>query len=273
LYGVGFKWDESEDGTLVGLMNSVRALLVDMKATAPPAPGPAPPPPVDHDLAAYDVLPMAPDSWPPRDGDGDAGDGGGATDLGEGWYVGMVDDLINAGNMGQHLDVRVYMRAGLRFGSEELYSRRYQRGDRKDGSHVLVSYDVVPTPIRNAGRGRAAPAAAAADAAEKSEWVGVVQKFVSIAFKGRADLRPMRLALVNFYQFKAPIGDADTGTIYRVNLVPAEAWHDKEYPVLLDSIDGKLAYTSRTVIEADKPVKERLLCKYVMYSGAFNEAL
>lgn len=127
----------------------------------------------------------------------------------------------------------------------------YMRSKHRDGCHVLVRYH---------------------DVAGDEEWVGVIERFVSITLKSNAGLRPLRIALVNFYQRKPAIDDADIGKVYRVDLVPARPWHDKEYPVLLDSIDDKLAYTSRTTEEAGQQITERLLSKYIMYSGSYKDS-
>lgn len=249
MVGLGARWSEEKDGTLTALLTKAIKLLEDMGAEhAPAAPAPQLPPAVDEVLADYDVLPMCPDVWAQQDVP--IGDAQGAADLahaddgvGEGWYAGLVQDLLNTGAFHEAVEVRVYARAALRHGVEQLYSRLYKRATKKDGSHVLVQYDAEP-------------------------WVGVIEKFVSIKLSARPDLRPLRIALVNFYQRKPALGDDDVGTVHRVDLVPAGPWHDMEYPVMLDCIDGKLAYTSRTIVESGREIKERLLSKYIIHSAS-----
>lgn len=247
MFGFGVPWNTESDGELSTLLNKVLDLLQEMQAfnEGPDVPAPAANAAVDARMATYDVMPECQDRWGKADDEGAvAGDvAGQGKPVGEGWTVSKVDDLINAGRWGEELEVCVYECAALRKQSEILYSRQYTAHTVRDGAHVLVAYG-------------------------EEEWVGVIQKFVSIAKKSEPELRPLRLALVNFFKYMEPIADEQLGTtVHRVQLVPPIAWNNEQYPVFLDSIDGKLAYTQRTVRVGDGMRTERLLCKFNKYSG------
>lgn len=120
-------------------------------------------------------------------------------------------------------EVRTYSRAVLR-GQERLFSTEYTKCSVKDNTYVLIWYEGRP-------------------------YVARVRQFLCIHPHGHP--RALHMALVDYFHYRQPIQDKDLGTVYVVregNVIPNETM----YPVHLDSISCKLAYTRTTSQQGHK---------------------
>ena len=159
-------------------------------------------------------------------------------------WAGWSEDMLRS----EFVQVHVHCRASLE--DEELVaSRMYTRATARDSTHVLVPY------IGGDG--------------EVQQWVGQVQRFARLEYVGEAGgvaERPLRVALVHFFEYTEPVADADWGLVHKVVLgadgqPPVK---DSSFPVRIGSIRGKLIYADG-VARVGPHVGQR-----VRYFAAYN---
>ena len=129
-------------------------------------------------------------------------------------------------------DVQPRVAAGVRGVASEAYTRSKSR----NSLYVLVPYDVVD--------------------AEGFEAVARVKYFITVSSEGV--MEPLMLAIVSFFAPLAPIDDPDLGKVYWERL-----WAELDYPVMVDAVNGKLAY-SRTKVQGGR--SEYLFAPYAFKS-------
>ena len=146
--------------------------------------------------------------------------GQGAVGLWGGWTEDMLRSEF----------VRVYVHGRASLGDEELVtSREYKRAKVRDSTHVLVPYVGADEVVQ--------------------QWVGQVQRFVRFEFVGEGGgeaVRPLRVALVDFFEYTPPVEDEYVGVVHKVllggdGLLPVA---NSSFPVRICSISCKLIYAN-----------------------------
>ena len=143
-----------------------------------------------------------------------------------GLWGGWTDDML------RNEFVIVYEHLRVSLADEELVtSRKYTRAKVRDSTHVLVPYEMI---------------------GGEEQWVGQVDRFVRLEFVGEGGgeaVRPLRIALVDFFEYCAPMCDKDWGVVHKVVLgadgLPLVI--DHSFPVQICRIRGKLIYADGVV--------------------------
>ena len=154
--------------------------------------------------------------------------------------------------------VHVHARASLE-DEEILSSRAYGRAKSKDSAHVFVRYEY--------------------DDEHTQDHVGVIVKFLRFQQRhedGMPSLRPLRVALIDFYEYVKPVLDSvgdvdeDWGPVHKVLLGEGgqPRVDEASFPCKIADIKGKLVYADGVAgVGPQKGQRVRYLTTYNHLSG------